>query len=80
MTLPLPHQIAKLTRPGFTEDDLAPPGSDRLIDSPVAVGTPEVVEALWAQYDAEATQVAVCLVGPPDDAKLDAYRALGKEN
>jgi probable F420-dependent oxidoreductase len=76
--LTLPHQIAKLTRLGFTEDDLAPPGSDRLIDSLVAVGTPDqVVEALRAQYDAGATQVAVSLVGPLDDAKLDVYRALG---
>lgn len=31
------------------------------------------------QYDAGATQVAVSLVGPPDDAKLDACRALTEE-
>lgn len=75
--LTLPHQIAKLTRLGFTEADLAPPGSDRLIDALVACGTPEQVrQALRQQYDAGATQVAVSLVGPLDDAKLDAYRAL----
>ncbi|MDN3354408.1 LLM class flavin-dependent oxidoreductase [Actinomadura sp. DC4] len=75
--LTLPHQIAKLTRLGFTEADLAPPGSDRLVDALVACGTPEQVrEALRRQYDAGATQVAVSLVGPLDDAKLDAYRAL----
>jgi probable F420-dependent oxidoreductase len=79
--LTLPHQIAKLRRLGFTDADLAPPGSDRLIDALVAVGTPDQVrDALRAQYDAGATQVAVSLVGPLDDAKLDAYRALGKEN
>lgn len=75
--LTLPHQIAKLTRLGFTEADLAPPGSDRLIDALVACGTPEQVrQALREQYDAGATQVAVSLVGPLDEAKLDAYRAL----
>jgi hypothetical protein len=31
--LGLPHQIAKLRRLGFGDDDLAPPGSDRLIVS-----------------------------------------------
>lgn len=66
-----------VTRLGFTEADLAPPGSDRLIDALVACGTPEQVrEALREQYDAGATQVAVSLVGPLDEAKLDAYRAL----
>ena len=35
--------------------------------------------AVRDQYDAGATQVAVSLVGPLDEAKLDAYRALGKE-
>lgn len=66
-----------LTRLGFTEADLAPPGSDRLVDALVACGTPEQVrETLRQQYDAGATQVAVSLVGPLDEAKLDAYRAL----
>ncbi|GHF50126.1 putative F420-dependent oxidoreductase [Amycolatopsis bartoniae] len=75
--LTLPHQIAKLTRLGFTDADLAPPGSDLLVDALVAGGTPEQVrEALRRQYDAGATQVAVSLLGPLDDAKLDAYRAL----
>jgi probable F420-dependent oxidoreductase len=78
--LALPHQIAKLTRLGFTEADLAPPGSDRLIDALVACGTPDQVrEALRAQYDAGATQVAVSLLGPLDGAKLDAYRALAPD-
>ncbi|WP_439379825.1 LLM class flavin-dependent oxidoreductase [Amycolatopsis lexingtonensis] len=77
--LTLPHQIAKLTRLGFTEADLAPPGSDRLVDALVACGTPaQVREAVRAQYDAGATQVALTLVGPLDDAKLGAYRALAE--
>jgi probable F420-dependent oxidoreductase len=77
--LTLPHQLAKLTRLGFTDADLAPPGSDRLLDALVAYGTPDQVrESLRQQDDAGATQVAVSLVGPLDDAKLDAYRALGE--
>ncbi|MYW93823.1 LLM class flavin-dependent oxidoreductase [Amycolatopsis rubida] len=79
--LKLPHQIAKLTRLGFTSADLAPPGSDRLVDALVACGTPEQIrESARAQYDAGATQVALTLVGPLDDAKLAAYRALAEEN
>ncbi|MEA5360657.1 LLM class flavin-dependent oxidoreductase [Amycolatopsis sp., V23-08] len=78
--LTLPHQLAKLTRLGFTEADLTPPGSDRLLDALVAYGTPDQVrESLRQQYDAGATQVAISLVGPLDDAKLDAYRALAEE-
>jgi probable F420-dependent oxidoreductase len=78
--LTLPHQLAKLTRLGFTEADLAPPGSDRLLDALVVYGTPDQVrESLRQQYDAGATQVAVSLVGPLDDLKLDAYRALAEE-
>lgn len=78
--LTLPHQLAKLTRLGFTDADLAPPGSDRLLDALVAYGTPDQVrESLRQQYDAGATQVAVSLVGPLDDTKLDAYRALAEE-
>ncbi|MFI5611566.1 LLM class flavin-dependent oxidoreductase [Amycolatopsis sp. NPDC051903] len=78
--LTLPHQIPKLTRLGFTEADLAPPGSDRLVDALVACGTPEQIrEAARAQYDAGATQVALTLVGPLDDAKLAAYRELAEE-
>ncbi|WP_051124748.1 LLM class flavin-dependent oxidoreductase [Amycolatopsis benzoatilytica] len=79
--LTLPHQLAKLTRLGFTSADLAPPGSDRLVDALVACGTPEQIrESVRAQYDAGATQVALTLVGPLDDAKLAAYRALAEEN
>ncbi|MFG1646549.1 LLM class flavin-dependent oxidoreductase [Amycolatopsis sp. NPDC049252] len=78
--LTLPHQLAKLTRLGFTDADLTPPGSNRLLDALVAHGTPDQVrESLRQQYDAGATQVAVSLVGPLDDAKLDAYRALAEE-
>lgn len=78
--LTLPHQLAKLKRLGFTDADLAPPGSDRLVDALVACGTPaQVREAVQAQFDAGATQVALTLAGPLDDAKLDAYRALALE-
>ncbi|GAA3565500.1 TIGR03620 family F420-dependent LLM class oxidoreductase [Amycolatopsis ultiminotia] len=78
--LQLPHQIAKLARLGFTPADLAPPGSDRLVDALVATGTVDQVrEQVRRQYEAGATQVALTLAGPLDETKLDAYRALGEE-
>ena len=58
-----------LLRLGFTEDDLADGGSDRLIDAVVAHGTPDVVaERLAAHLDAGADEVAIqLLTASPDD-------------
>jgi probable F420-dependent oxidoreductase len=75
--LRLPYQITKLSRLGFTAEDLTPPGSDRLVDALVGCGTPDDVRAaMRRQYEAGATQVALKLVGPLTDSKLDAYQAL----
>ncbi|WP_103339696.1 LLM class flavin-dependent oxidoreductase [Amycolatopsis sp. CA-126428] len=55
-------------------------GITRLAAARVACGTPsQVREAVQAQYEAGATQVALPLVGPLDDTKLDAYRALAPQ-
>jgi probable F420-dependent oxidoreductase len=58
-----------LRRLGFTDDDMAGAGSDRLIDAVVAHGTPDVVAArLAAHLDAGADEVAIQLLTPhPDD-------------
>ncbi|HEY0117468.1 MAG TPA: LLM class F420-dependent oxidoreductase [Cellulomonas sp.] len=58
-----------LRRLGFTDDDMAGAGSDRLIDAVVAHGTPEAVAAqLAAHLDAGADEVAIQLLTPsPDD-------------
>lgn len=75
--LTLPHQLNKLRRLGFTDDDLAPPGSDRLVDALTLHGSPdEVAASLHAHLDAGADQVAISPLGPPSPAKADDYRAL----
>ena len=58
-----------LRRLGFTDDDMADDGSDRLIDAVVAHGTPDTVAARLAQHlDAGADEVAIQLLTPsPDD-------------
>jgi probable F420-dependent oxidoreductase len=72
--LKLPHQIAKLRRLGFDDVDLAPPGSDRLIESLVSWGSPaEIASSLQRHFDAGADQVAISLLGP---ALGKDYRAL----
>ena len=51
---------ANLTRLGFTEDDMAPPGSDRLVDGLVAWGGVEVLMArVGEHYAAGADHVCV---------------------
>jgi probable F420-dependent oxidoreductase len=56
----LPNYTRSWLRLGFTEDDVAPPGSDRLIDAIVAWGEPDAVAARLAEHlAAGADQVAV---------------------
>jgi probable F420-dependent oxidoreductase len=58
-----------LRRLGFTDDDMADGGTDRLVDALVAHGTPDTVaDRLAAHLDAGADEVAVQLLTPsPDD-------------
>ncbi|MGV0834200.1 LLM class F420-dependent oxidoreductase [Mycolicibacterium thermoresistibile] len=52
---------------GFTDDDVAKPGSDKLIDAVVAHGTVErVAGALREHLDQGADHVAVQVLGDPD--------------
>lgn len=75
--LTLPHQLNKLRRLGFTDDDLTPPGSDRLVDALTIYGPPDdVARSLRAHLDAGADQVAISLLSEPTPAKADGYRAL----
>jgi len=68
-------------RLGFTEDDLAGGGSDRLVDAVVAHGDPAAVAARLAEHlDAGADQVAVQLVaGEPGEAAGDGFARLAAE-
>jgi probable F420-dependent oxidoreductase len=58
-----------LLRLGYSEEDLAGDGSDRLIDDLVVYGTPAtIVDRLEAHFDAGADHVAIQLVATEDDS------------
>ena len=82
--LSLVNYTSNLRRLGYTDDDLADGGSDRLIDDLVATGDPARVAALLRGHlDAGADHVAVHLLVPPGDdlttALVDGYRRLAPE-
>ena len=74
--LQLTNYVTNLRRFGFTEQDIADGGSDRLIDAVVPHGSPDAVaDAVQAHFDAGADHV--CLQVLADETKLlDDYRAL----
>jgi probable F420-dependent oxidoreductase len=60
MYFELPNYLNNLRRHGFTDDDLAAPGSDRLIDALVAWGDEEAIAARIAEFRAAgADHVAI---------------------
>ncbi len=67
--LGLVNYRTNLRRLGFTDEDMADGGSDRLVDALVAHGTPDTVaDRLAAHLDAGADEVAVQVLAPsPDD-------------
>jgi probable F420-dependent oxidoreductase len=66
--LNLSNYLNNWKRLGFTDDDLAKPGSDRLIDAVVAHGTPEdIVEKLNEHVAAGADHVAIQVLGGWDN-------------
>src|SRR6476659_259995 len=66
--LDLSNYVNNWRRLGFTADDVAKPGSDKLIDAVVAHGTPESIAARLAEHlDAGADHVAIQVLGGPDD-------------
>lgn len=72
--LGLTNYLTMLERFAGSKDDLAKPGSDKLIDTLIAYGTPEQIAArLHEHRDAGATQVAIQVLGDP----ADRPRALG---
>lgn len=77
--LKLPHQVNKLRRLGFGDDDLTEPGSDRLIDAVTSHGTPDDIAAsLEAHRLAGADQIVLGVLGPPTAVKARQYRALAR--
>lgn len=62
--LNLSNYLNNWKRLGFTDDDVAKPGSDRLIDAVVAHGTPDDIAARLAEHlDAGADHVAIQVLG-----------------
>ncbi|MGW3470136.1 LLM class F420-dependent oxidoreductase [Saccharopolyspora sp. NPDC000995] len=76
MYLNLSNYTRNLRRFDFTDDDLAPPGSDRLIDAVALHGTTvEIAEGINAHLDAGANHVSIQALG---DDPLASYRALAE--
>lgn len=74
--LDLSNYVNNWKRLGFTSDDVAKPGSNRLIDAVVAYGEPEAIAARLHQHlEAGADHVAVQVLGGPD-ALLPTLEAL----
>jgi probable F420-dependent oxidoreductase len=62
--LNLSNYLNNWKRLGFTDDDIAKPGSDKLIDAVVAHGTPEdVAVRLTEHLDVGADHVAIQVIG-----------------
>jgi len=75
--LGLRNYVTNLLRHGFTAEDVADGGSDRLIDALVLHGTPEQIKAgLAAHLDAGANHVSVQVLVAPGDDPMPGYRAL----
>jgi probable F420-dependent oxidoreductase len=75
--LGLRNYVRNLRRLGYTDDDLADGGSDRLIDDLVAHGTAaEVADQVSGHLDAGADHVCVQVLSTPGDGILPALRKL----
>lgn len=78
-----PNYVNNLKRFGFTDDDVADGGSERLVDAIVACGTVEkAAERVQAHFDAGASHVCVQVLGDdpravPEAAWRDLAAALG---
>jgi probable F420-dependent oxidoreductase len=79
--LGLTNYLNNFKRLGFTDEDLAKPGSDRFVDAVVAYGTTEAIAARLKQHlDAGADHVPVQVLTSPDKlvpALAELARPLG---
>jgi probable F420-dependent oxidoreductase len=77
--LGLRNYVNNLLRHGFTPEDTADGGSNRLIDALVLHGTPEYIKAgLAAHLAAGANHVSVQVLVAPGDDPMPGYRALAR--
>ncbi len=73
----LPNYTNNLRRFGFTEEDFAGQGSDRLVDAIVAWGDLRAISArVQAMRDAGADHVCVQVIRPDNDMPLAEWREL----
>lgn len=74
--LTLPNYLGNLRLAGFTEQDLAAPGSDRLVDALVAHGDERaVLDRVQAHLDAGADDISLHVLGT-DPLPVAAWRRL----
>jgi probable F420-dependent oxidoreductase len=78
--LTLPNYVRNLRSLGFTDEDFANAGSDRLVDAIVAWGDERAVKArVQAHLDAGANHVCLqVLSSDPRSAPVRDWRALAK--
>lgn len=75
--LGLPNYADNLRSIGFTDDDLAGAGSDRLVDAVIAWGDEEAVAGRVRRHlEAGADHVCLQVLAPLDSFPLPAYRRL----
>jgi probable F420-dependent oxidoreductase len=78
--LTLPNYVNNLRRLGYSEDDVAGGGSDRIVDAVVPWGLPAIVAArVRAHLDAGADHVCVQIVGAGTTFPVEKYRELAGE-
>jgi hypothetical protein len=79
MVIGSPSYQNNLRRLGFTDDDLVPGGSDRLIDAVVAWGTvDDIRRRVRAHLGAGADHVALHVLGGHGDLPLPQWRQLAE--
>jgi probable F420-dependent oxidoreductase len=78
--LTTPFNVAKFRRLGYTEDDIAGGGSDRIVDDLVLWGEPDsIADRLRAHLDVGADHVAVQVIGVAQGRTAMPYwRLLGE--
>jgi probable F420-dependent oxidoreductase len=75
----LSNYVNNLVRRGFTPDDFADGGSDRIIDALVLHGTPEQIRSGLVQHlDAGANHVSVQVLTLPGADPMPGYRSLAR--
>ena len=75
--LQLPNYVNNWRRLGFTEDDVADGGSDRLIDHIVVWGDEATIAArVQAHFDAGADHVCIQVIRPDDELPREDWREL----